>query len=524
MSTVRYLYSEMENEKSGMIVKAILLLLVTTLTFFLLLRRSAKKLKNLPPGPRGMPLLGYLPFMGADLHTQFAKLAGVYGPIFKIGLGSKLCVVINSSSLIKEVLRDQDIIFSNRWPTVAGTIASLGGEDITFRDYGPDWMRLRKIFVHEMMGKTILDSLYAQRKEQVKKSVKQIYENVGKQVDIGEMTFQTAMKSVICIMLGDSFQEDEVSFDIAELRDRSAEIMFLLGKTNISDVLPSLAWLDAQGIKKDMEKCISSFEALLDSVVQQRKREMVTPQDNGKTRKDFMQFLLELHQNQDAESSITLKQLKGLLLDTVVGGTDTVSTTVEWAMAELLMNPKLMKKVQEELQQVVGSNNEVEEFHLSKLTYLDAVFKETLRMHPPLPFGGPRSPSKIATVGGYNIPEGSTIFLNLWAIHRDPNNWKNPHEFRPERFMESIDAGKFELSGNNFNFLPFGSGRRGCPGISLAERMSKHLIATFLHLFDWEFPEGGNIKFTDKFGIVMKTMEPVIAVPTPRFSDSKLYV
>lgn len=314
MSTVRYLYSEMENEKSGMIVKAILLLLVTTLTFFLLLRRSAKKLKNLPPGPRGMPLLGYLPFMGADLHTQFAKLAGVYGPIFKIGLGSKLCVVINSSSLIKEVLRDQDIIFSNRWPTVAGTIASLGGEDITFRDYGPDWMRLRKIFVHEMMGKTILDSLYAQRKEQVKKSVKQIYENVGKQVDIGEMTFQTAMKSVICIMLGDSFQEDEVSFDIAELRDRSAEIMFLLGKTNISDVLPSLAWLDAQGIKKDMEKCISSFEALLDSVVQQRKREMVTPQDNGKTRKDFMQFLLELHQNQDAESSITLKQLKGLLL------------------------------------------------------------------------------------------------------------------------------------------------------------------------------------------------------------------
>lgn len=145
-------------------------------------------------------------------------------------------------------------------------------------------------------------------------------------------------------------------------------------------------------------------------------------------------------------------------------------------------------------------------------------------MHPPLPFGGPRRPSQTVEVGGYKIPEGSTIFLNLWAIHRDPKAWEDPLEFRPERFLESSSAAKYELMGSNFNFLPFGSGRRVCPGISLAERMSKYLIATFSHLFDWRLPQGSNMKFTDNFGIVMKTKEPVIAIPTPRFSNSKFYL
>ena len=297
----------------GVLVRAIVALLVTSFTFLLFQRRS-KKLKNLPPGPRGLPVLGYVPFLGGDLHKEFTKLAGVYGPIFKLRLGNKLCVVINSPSLIKEVLRDNDMIFSNRDPTVAGSIASLGGEDITFRNYSPEWKKLRRIFVHEIMGKTILDSLYTLRKQQVKKSTKEIYRNAGKPVDIGKVAFMTAMKSVISMMLGASLQEDKMSIDPAELRNRAAEIMLLLGKTNISDVIPSLAWLDLQGVKKGMEKCIHAFESLLDSVIRQRKTEMITSKDNGNKRKDFMQYLLDLHQNGDAESSITLGQLKGVLL------------------------------------------------------------------------------------------------------------------------------------------------------------------------------------------------------------------
>ena len=297
----------------GMLIRAIVALLVTSFTF-LLFQRRAKKMKDLPPGPRGLPLLGYLPFLGADLHKEFTKLAGIYGPIYKLWLGNKLCVVISSPSLLKEVVRHHDVIFANREASVAAKIASLGAQDITFRDYSPEWTRLRKIFARDMMSKTVLDGLYSLRKEQVKKSVKQIYGSVGKPVDIGNLAFQTAFKSVMSMMLGDSLQEDKVNSRGAELKDTAAELMMLLGKANISDLVPSLAWLDIQGVKKETERVTRVFEDLLDSVIQLRKSSMIKSKDKGNSRKEFVQFLLELHESEDAELSITLTQLKGLLL------------------------------------------------------------------------------------------------------------------------------------------------------------------------------------------------------------------
>ena len=299
-------------EKNRMLVRAILTVLASCFTL-LLLHWRAKKLKELPPGPRGLPLLGYLPFLGTDLHKEFTKLAGVYGPIYKLWLGNKLCVVITSPELVKEVVRDNDAMFTNRDPTVSAKVATFGAEDIAFRDYGPEWKSLRKIFVRDVMGKTILESLYGLRKEQVKKSVKQIYGNVGRPVDLGNLTFVTARNSILSMMLGASIEEDKVSID-AKLKNCTGELMLLLGKTNISDVLPSLAWLDVQGVKKDTERVIRAVENLLDSVIQQRQHEMIKTKDNGKSRIDFMQSLLELNKNEDGESAITLTQIKGLLL------------------------------------------------------------------------------------------------------------------------------------------------------------------------------------------------------------------
>lgn len=193
-------------------------------------------------------------------------------------------------------------------------------------------------------------------------------------------------------------------------------------------------------------------------------------------------------------------------------------------MAELLKNPEAMKKVQQELQEVVGSNNEVEESHLHQLTYLEAVIKETLRRHPPLPLAGPRTSNQATIIGGYKILKGTRIFLNVGLIQNDPDIWENASQFKPERFLGSINAGKYDSLGNNFSYLPFGSGRRVCPGISLADRMGKYMIASFLHMFEWRLPEGANLDLSDKFGIVVKLKEPVVAIPTPRFSNSNLYL
>ncbi|KAH7863501.1 hypothetical protein Vadar_018263 [Vaccinium darrowii] len=158
---------------------------------------------------------------------------------------------------------------------------------------------------------------------------------------------------------------------------------------------------------------------------------------------------------------------------------------------------------------------------MPKLHYLDAVLKETSRLHPALPLLFPKRPNKSSIVGGYTIPKDTRVLLNVWAIHKDPQAWDDPSEFKPERFLS--DASKWDYNGNNCEFLPFGSGRRICAGIPLAEKMVIYLLASFLHSFNWEVLQGEEIDLSEKFGIVMKKSTPLIAIPTPRLSSLKLY-
>ncbi|CBI24737.3 unnamed protein product, partial [Vitis vinifera] len=230
--------------------------------------------------------------------------------------------------------------------------------------------------------------------------------------------------------------------------------------------------------------------------------------DNGE-KKDFLQFLLDLKVQEDTETPITMTQIKALLMDILVGGTDTTATMVEWVMAEMIRNPVIMTRAQEELTNVVGMGSIVEESHLPKLQYMDAVIKESLRLHPALPLLVPKCPSQDCTVGGYTIAKGTKVFLNVWAIHRDPQIWDSPSEFKPERFLS--EPGRWDYTGNNFQYLPFGSGRRICAGIPLAERMIIYLLASLLHSFNWQLPEGEDLDLSEKFGIVLKKRTPLIA-------------
>ncbi|ESW29734.1 hypothetical protein PHAVU_002G094500, partial [Phaseolus vulgaris] len=184
----------------------------------------------------------------------------------------------------------------------------------------------------------------------------------------------------------------------------------------------------------------------------------------------ILQYLLELTKSGSESPSMTMKEIKAILIDIVVGGTETKSTTMEWVVARLLQHPEAMKRVHEEMDTVIGLGKAVElESQLPKLQYLKAVIKETLRLHPPLPFLVPRCPKQTSTVGGYTIPKGAQVMLNMWTILRDPHIWEDALEFQPERFLS--DDGKFDYWGNRFEYLPFGSGRRICAGLPLAEKM-----------------------------------------------------
>ncbi|GKD84923.1 cytochrome P450 76C1-like protein, partial [Tanacetum coccineum] len=205
-------------------------------------------------------------------------------------------------------------------------------------------------------------------------------------------------------------------------------------------------------------------------------------------KKDFLQILLDLKDKGDSKS-INITQIKAILVDVMIAGTETTAKLSEWAMAEILKNHNVLKRVQEELAEVVGLNNIVEESHLPKLQYLDATVKETFRLHPVTPFLVPRSSSKACV-------------------------------FKPERFL----TGKWDYNGNNLKFFPFGSGRRLCPGIVLAEKMQMFILASLLHSFNWSLPNGEEHNLSEKFGVTLEKRKPLFVIPSQRLPDVSLYM
>ncbi|KAG2600072.1 hypothetical protein PVAP13_5KG499007 [Panicum virgatum] len=498
------------------------LLLPTVL--YLAVNRRRRTTSRLPPGPRGVPLLGSLPFIDRNLHTYFAGLAAKHGPVLSIRLGSKVEIVVTSPELASEVLRDKDPIFANRVMPEAGNAISFGGEkNIVGNPVGPKWRLLRRVCVHDMLSPAGLDGVHSLRRREFRSTLRYLHSRSGEAVDIGAQMFLNTMNVITSTMWGGTIGSDSERAAIGhEFRELVAGITELLGSPNVSDFFPALAPFDLQGVNRKMGRFREKFDLMFARIIQQR---VEAQQDGGDTVADFLDTMLKMErEGGDGKASFTMNNVKSLLLDMVVGGTETTSNTVEWAMAEMMQNPQSLKRAQNELDMVVGRDAIVEESHLSQLHYLRMVVKETLRLHPPLPLMVPHCPSTDSTVGGYHIPEGSRVFVNVWAIQRNPLVWNEPLEFNPERFAgDDVDGPKWDFTGNQFDYFPFGSGRRICAGIAMADKMTLYSLAMLLQGFDWKLPEGTQIDLSEKFGIVMKKATPLVAIPTPRLSKPDLY-
>lgn len=225
---------------------------------------------------------------------------------------------------------------------------------------------------------------------------------------------------------------------------------------------------------------------------------------------------IDMNCTQLLANKLTLSGTPLLLQDMFAAGTDTTFITLDWGMTELLMNRKVLERAQAEVRGVVGERRVVLESDLPQLDYMKAVIKEIFRLHPPAPVLVPRESMEDVTIDGYDILAKTRIFVNAWAIGRDPESWENPEAFEPERFIGST----IDFKGQDFELIPFGAGRRGCPAVTFGTATTELALAQLLHTFDWELPPdtaAKDLDMTEVFGITMHRIANLIVVARPRF-------
>ena len=292
-----------------------------------------------------------------------------------------------------------------------------------------------------------------------------------------------------------------------------------------------MKYLKVGKYEKRIDDILNKFDPVVERVIKKR-REIVRRRKNGEVVEGevsgvFLDTLLEFAEDETMEIKITKDHIKGLVVDFFSAGTDSTAVATEWALAELINNPKVLEKAREEVYSVVGKDRLVDEVDTQNLPYIRAIVKETFRMHPPLPVVK-RKCTEECEINGYVIPEGALILFNVWQVGRDPKYWDRPSEFRPERFLETGaegEAGPLDLRGQHFQLLPFGSGRRMCPGVNLATSGMATLLASLIQCFDLQVlgPQGqilkggdAKVSMEERAGLTVPRAHSLVCVPLAR--------
>ncbi|XP_022868828.1 ferruginol synthase-like [Olea europaea var. sylvestris] len=468
-------------------------------------RRSGK----LPPGPYPFPIIGNILQLGQSPHQSLAKLSKIYGPLMYLKLGSRNTIVVSSPDIAKQILQKHDHIFSSRSIPAAVRANDHFKKSVAYLPVDSQWRNIRKICKEQMFSSHRLDASQGLRQEKLKKLCDYVHDccSNGQIVDIGDAAFTTSLNLMSVTLC---------SIDFAEFNSSSSQgtkevvrsLMEVVVVPNLADFFPVLEPIDPQGIKRTFGRHISKIFAIFDDLIDKRVKSRSESPDHP-VRNDVLEAILDYMEKKKSE--MTLDVLKHLLLDLFVAGTDTTSSTVEWAMAELIRNPEKMSKAKNELMTVVGEKKQVDERDIPRLPYLQSVIKEIFRYHPASPFLIPRKAEVDTEISGYTIPKDAEILVNMWAIGRDSSYWLNPDSFEPERFLDR----EIDFKGQDFVLIPFGSGRRICPGMPLADRTVHIMLATLIHNFDWK-PENGmpeQVDISDKFAITLHKAVPLKAFP-----------
>ncbi|XP_020188067.1 indole-2-monooxygenase-like [Aegilops tauschii subsp. strangulata] len=471
---------------------------------------------RLAPSPPALPIIGHLHLLGSLPHVSLCRLARKHGPdVMLLHLGAVPTLVVSSPRAAEAVLRTNDHVLASRPHSVVTDILMYGSSDVAFAPYGQGWRQARKLLTNHMLSVRKVQSFRSAVMEEVSMVMAKINEAaaVGSVVDMSEL-LKTFTYDMACrIVSGEFFLKEGRS---KLFQDLTNDTSLLLGGFKVEEYFPTLSRVELlkRTVHAKAERLRRRWADLLDKVIVSHENKDKSALDNQGG--NFVDILLSIQ----LENGLTREQMKALLTDVFFGSTDTSSNTLEFTMAELMRRPRLIGKLQDEVRSIVPQGQEiVSEADMNNMTYLRAVIKESLRLHPVAPLLAPHLAMADCSIDGYMIPAGTHVFVNVWAIGRDSSSWEDSEEFIPERFIEEGSDVHVNFIGSNFKLLPFGAGRRICPGINLGITIVELMLANLMYHFDWELPKGNerkDIDMTEVFGLTVRLKEKLLLVPKSR--------
>ncbi|KAK8942331.1 Premnaspirodiene oxygenase [Platanthera zijinensis] len=494
---------------------SILLLLLTSTLLILIdklwFQRNTRGVHNLPPGPWKLPIIGSMHHLaGEHPHRRMRSLAQKYGPLFHLKLGEVDLMVISSPELAADSMKTHDISFASRPQFMGSKIIMYDAGDIVFAPHGKLWAQLRKICTIELLSAKRVKHFRSLMEKESHHLVEKIRAAGGSPVNMTEMLLSAANTTISRASFGmDCAQQDKIFAAVKET------FRYMSG-FDLADLFPSFKFLgEINGMRRRLEKIHLVLDATLNEIFEEHERNhvMSTSLDQEEN-EDLVDVLLRLKRTGGLDTSLQMENLKGVIVDLILGGTETTSAIMEWTIAELIRHPEVMCKVQSEVRNAFNGKTKIHEQDIANLPYLNMVLKESLRVRPPAPILVPRYCSETVEIGGYTIPAGSRVLINAWAIMRDPTCWDDAESFKPER----VETHEKDFNASRFQYMPYGGGRRICPGITFGMASIEIVLANLLYHFDWELPGGTRpeeLDMEETMGLALTRKNPLLLVATP---------
>ncbi|XP_030446471.1 cytochrome P450 CYP82D47-like [Syzygium oleosum] len=506
------------------------------LTVWLLWRSPRASKAKLPPEAAGKwPLFGHLHLLaGPKLpHEALCELADKYGPIFRIRVGVHPALVVCSREAAKECFTVHDVAVSSRPKLMSGKLLGYDYANFGSAPYGAYWREMRKVTALELLSNRRLQLLSHIRESEMEIWLKAMYRRWIETKDgtdharlemkmwFGDLNLNVILRMVTGkrYFIGSATGGDEGK--AGRCQKAVKELFHLAGQFLMADVVPFLEWLDVGGHQKAMKRTAKEMDGILQEWLEElRQKEEEDSSGGVNVEQDFMDVLLSVRVESKPEDVDADTINKATTMSLVAGGTDTTAVTLTWALALLLNNPLAIKRAQAELDIHVGRDRMVKESDLRKLAYVQAIVKETLRLYPPAPLSGMREFTQDCTVGGYHVPAGTRLIVNLWKLQRDPSVWERPDEYEPERFLTGAHK-DVDVKGQHFELIPFGGGHRACPRANFGVQMVQLTLASLLHGFDVRTAQGnGAVDMTAVAGLTIDKATPLEVMVRPRLSPT----